>query len=279
MLRGLALKILVFFCIVQLTGCSARRLLISNSRFFFIRGIDQYLDLDGTQESDLGPIYDKHVILWREGLIPEATKITDDAGVIFSGDPTPEALDAFFARVEGLRQKLVMEALDDVGGFLASIRPGQLDYLEEQLKESNKSQLEELALDAEKYADVKRDGTRKMLERWFGDLGSEQDEILNLFVVDKNWASRNFTARIRFQENLVKTMRLSMGSKASHKKWLGEFAVSQEKFYGDENRNLLSDRRVRIIRSLIAFSKIANHRQKIYFKDSMRSLAADLKRI
>lgn len=276
---GRVQKIILMILLVLLGGCSARGLLMSNAKFFFMRGVDQYFDLDNAQEAELGRIYDRQVVRWRQSFIPRIRAMTDAADKAFSSAAGEQAFLDIFLELEDIRRAVLLASIDDVGGFFVSLRPDQIDRFEKEIREGNESIEEDLNLDPKSFLEARRKKTERNLERWFGALRDDEAKILDLFRSDKTWGQRSLAARLSFQKNLIETIRHNMRSKAGHKKWLEDFATNQEFFYGAEYRPYLKERRLMLVQSLAQFSSVATDAHRHHFSDAMKSLSHDLSKI
>lgn len=279
MRKILVIKIVIFLAVLQVWGCSARGLLLSNAKFFVVRAVDDFFDLDNRQEADIAKIYDRQVVNFRQKFLPEFYEWGDDLVRFVSQSQSQEHLLELLSRLEGVRRRFLLATMDDVGGFFVSIRDDQWLHFEMKLKESNEEIQEDLEMTDKDYAVVRRKKSRQMLMRWFGDLGQQEAPILGTFIFSKEWGRRNLAARISFQKNLIAAIRRSGKSKAAHKEWLQGFAESQDLFYGEEFKPLIIERRDRFMTSFRRLVDLLSNEQREHFRGAIQSLKEDLKRI
>ncbi len=161
------------------TSCSSVRLAYNTADFFIARHVDDYLDLERTQQRDWSPLLKSALERHRTEELPYLAaffaQAAEDARAGFTDDKIECLLDAF----EILYQRHARLAIAAVAPLLADLSPAQIDALaatfaEEHAEDAAKASAE----DAERRARKRAERYVDNLRWWFGALDAEQRELV-----------------------------------------------------------------------------------------------------
>jgi hypothetical protein len=160
-------------------GCSKTEFLYRNADWFVERWTDKLVDLEGVQKSDWRVVLERMLAEHRESELPRLVGLLEASEAQASRGLTEPVIDCLMNRAEELYRRHARLAVDAAVPLLTQLSPGQVDHLEQRLKERNQEYRETYLSGDPQLRETRRaQRFTERIERWTGALGAAQQGLV-----------------------------------------------------------------------------------------------------
>ena len=196
-------------CLVALgTGCVARKVAYGFLDTIVYRSVDGYFDVDAKQKVFLK---EKIAALTAWHASEELPRYVEalralEARAVDGLDR--KDIDWTYATFDAGRERIVARSMPDVLAFLQTVKPSQVDAMEEANAERNAKRKKVTALEPGAYAEKRADDLEKSMREWIGPLTAPQRAKVEAFTRAGRQADiERFAATKASQVRLAATLR------------------------------------------------------------------------
>lgn len=240
--------------------------------------LDDYVDLNRTQKSQLQAALDSFLAWHRQTQLPRyADYLEQLAGQVEGGQPDAVQLAAVEETVRGYWDAASTQFYDLLIPLAGSLERDQIDELEKNLREKRAESLEKWRKSPGKIERRRRKRIRKHSERWLGSLSDKQEELIADWVaqVAYNPLLRD-RQRARWQARFVELLR---NKPDNYQSQLRDLMLNPEQLWSDDYRQMQEERlrRARTLSEKILASTTPRQRQ--HLTETLREYAGDFREL
>ena len=163
-------------------GCSTRRLLYQLGPTLVLHEVDEALELE-PQQKEMARVRLRALFAWhRREELPVYGQRLDELRRRIADGVSREDLTWVRSTVEELIGRFGRHVAPEMGTFLATLQPSQLDHFEQTVAKRSQKHKDLLDLPAEEYVDKRSREAEKTMSRWAGPLEPAQTELIRAFV-------------------------------------------------------------------------------------------------
>jgi len=265
--------------IVLLSGCSSLRIGYYYADWYIVNKIDNLFDLNRSQEQRLDEVVDELHKWHQSEEVPRLIALLDQAQNKVREGVKKEDLEWLDAESNAMKIRILNQVADDVSELLTTLTDEQIDHLEMALVEHNEEEEEEYTMPIEEWESEQRDRILESLNRWFGDLGAEQEKKL-LAAYDVNRADhlRQHQQSIVFQEKFVTLLR-GKPSAEELKNTLSRWILKPESIYSPEYAEFRTKQEAKQLHFILLLDKTINDSQRQHAVARLESFQYDFEAI
>ncbi|WP_166261679.1 DUF6279 family lipoprotein [Marinobacter salicampi] len=273
-LRGLALALLL----VVLAGCSSTRTAYRFADWGIVWWVDDYVTLTEAQEASLKqdikafkqwhcgeelPIYSG----WLAGLEADIAK----------GNSNRQLVRARFEELSLALDRLLVRITPTAVDLLSGLGAVQVAQLDRTMAEKHREKEEEfLSPDPEEQRQRREDRTRERVERWLGELGPEQQELIRQWNLDRgNQTEIWLEGRRRWQERLSEA--LGDRHREDFEPRLANLIQNSQAARGPEYQAMVQDSRTALIDLITGLLQDASPEQRRHLIQELADLRRDFR--
>jgi hypothetical protein len=162
-----------------LAACSSLRLAYNNGDTLLYWWLDAYVDFDAEQKADVKQDIDNFFRWHRTTQLQDYVQVLQHAQQQLKGNPTPADLMADYQDVRRRTQALLTKAAPDIADLALSLKPDQLEQMEQKFAKNNaKFKRENMKGDADDQNKFRYKKSMEQFELWFGSFTREQELII-----------------------------------------------------------------------------------------------------
>jgi len=168
-------------CMLLLSACSMPRLIYSQADWLLLREVNDYLDLDDAQSTQLAAAIAMGMRQHRVQELPDIGATLRDFAVYARDGLRPAQVHAGIERVRALALRSAELGVPALSDALANLTPQQRAHLARRFDERNAKYAERHALDASQEVRLERRARRTVerIEDWTGPLLPEQVALVH----------------------------------------------------------------------------------------------------
>jgi len=162
-----------------LAACSSLRLAYNNGDTLLYWWLDAYVDFDAEQKQDVKQDIDNLFRWHRKTQLQDYVQVLQHAQQQLKGNPTQADLMADYQDVRRRTQTLLMKAAPDMADLALSLKPDQLEQMEQKFAKNNaKFKRENMKGDADDQNKFRYKKSMEQFELWFGNFSREQEQSI-----------------------------------------------------------------------------------------------------
>lgn len=271
-LRGLTLALLL----VALAGCSSTRTAYRFADWGIVWWVDDYVTLTEAQETSLK----QNITAFKQWHCSEELPIYSGwlAGLesdIAKGNINHTLVRARFEELSSALDRVLVRITPSAADLLSGLSAVQVAQLDRTMAEKHREKEEEfLSPDPEEQRQRREDRTRERAERWLGELGPEQRELIRQWNLDRgNQTEIWLEGRRRWQERLSET--LADRYREDFDARIANLIQNSQATRGPEYQAMVQDSRMALTDLATGLLQDASHEQHRHLVQELADLRRD----
>jgi uncharacterized protein DUF6279 len=191
----------LFLIGLTLSSCGRTQLAYRFSDWFLLNKVDDYFQLNNSQEKFLKEKFD-HLMEWhRTHELPEIVLTLSEFQERYRDGLDAEDIKWLQEDERSYFMRIFIQAAPDFSRFLSTLDERQIQHFKNQSDKMNDFLIEQSKMTDEELVDDTQQWFLELLEDWFGPLDSDQKITLQIWItVERGWIVRKLQTRRKFQK-------------------------------------------------------------------------------
>jgi hypothetical protein len=265
----------VLLLCVFLAGCSATRIVYNKLDWILVWYISDFFTLDDAQQDHLEIVLESNLDWHRRDQLPKYAQLLREIEREFSADVvTLEMLERYYAHFMVLWDEFIVQTTPDMTEFFRTLSQEQVDEFIANLEESNQELWEEYAgKTSEERQERRQKSTIEGLERFFGRLSVEQEELILSYQASLHDVSLEWMASRRQWQQDFHDLIVERPSEPEFSDRMMRLMLEPNGDDSPEYRRRVEENRQTIMAMMVALSADLKDKQRKRFSKNLKKNA------
>jgi len=262
----------VLFLCVFLAGCSATRIVYNKLDWILVWYISDFFTLDDAQQDHLETVVEHNLEWHRRDQLPKYAQLLREIERDFSADVvTLEMLERYHVRFMVLWDEFIVQITPDMTSFFRTLSQEQVDEFIANLEESNQELWEEYAgKTPEERLERRQKSTIKGIERFFGRLSDEQQELIHSYQASLHDVSLDWMASRRQWQQDFRDLIVERPPEPEFSDQMMRLMLEPNSDDSPEYRRRVEENRQTIMAMMVALSADLTDKQRKRFSKNLK---------
>ena len=265
-------RLAVLFLCVFLAGCSATRIVYNKLDWILVWYISDFFTLDDAQQDHLETVVERNLEWHRRDQLPKYAQLLREIERNFSADVvTLEMLERYHAHSMVLWDEFIVQITPDMTEFFRTLSQEQIDEFIANLEESNQDLWEEYAgKTPEERLERRQKSTIKGIERFFGRLSDEQQELIHSYQASLHDVSLDWMASRRQWQQDFRDLIVERPPEPEFSDQMMRLMLEPNSDDSPEYRRRVEENRQTIMAMMVALSADLTDKQRKRFSKNLK---------